>query len=78
MKIGLWKMQINEIQESTVKELSKSQSIRLLDIFFIAPFLFYIGYKAKGLTKVERGMVILIAGGTLYYNGKNYLINKKK
>ena len=71
-------MQFNEIQESTVKELSKSQFIRLLDVFFIGPFLFYIGSKAKGLTKVERTMVYIIAGATIYYNGKNYLTNKKK
>tara|TARA_R110002074_G_scaffold371011_2_gene546027 strand:+ start:1734 stop:1964 length:231 start_codon:yes stop_codon:yes gene_type:complete len=70
-------MEIDEKKETTVKELSKSQSIRLVDVFLIAPFLFYIGYKSKGLKKVERGMVYLIAAATLYYNGKNYLINKK-
>ena len=29
---------------TTTTELSKSQTIRLIDVFVIAPFLFYIGY----------------------------------
>tara|TARA_R110000824_G_scaffold6208_3_gene28637 strand:- start:113 stop:325 length:213 start_codon:yes stop_codon:yes gene_type:complete len=68
---------INEVRETTVKEMSKSQNIRLLDVFFIAPFLFYVGAKAKGLNQAERYILYAIAFGTLVYNGKNYLINKK-
>ena len=39
---------------TTTTELSKSQTIRLIDVFVIAPFLFYIGYKATGLQQWER------------------------
>ena len=38
------------ITEKTIEtkvEISKSQNIRLIDVFVIAPFLFYVGYKAK-------------------------------
>ena len=59
-------------------ELSKSQYIRLLDVFFIGPFIGYIGYKAKGLTKTERLVMYVIAGATIYYNGNNYIKNRKK
>ena len=61
---------------TTTTELSKSQTIRLIDVFVIAPFLFYIGYKATGLQQWERVGLYLLAGATLYYNGENFLKNK--
>ena len=67
------------ITEKTIEtkvEISKSQNIRLIDVFVIAPFLFYVGYKAKGISKIERYGVYVIAGATLIYNLKNYLSNK--
>ena len=66
-----------EVNEMSCKEVSKSQSIRLLDIFFIAPFLLYIGYKATGINNTEKMVLVLIALATFYYNGKNYLETKK-
>jgi hypothetical protein len=66
-----------EVNEMSCREVSKSQSIRLLDIFFIAPFLLYIGYKATGINNTEKMVLILIALATFYYNGKNYLETKK-
>tara|TARA_R110002020_G_C15929113_1_gene743595 strand:+ start:380 stop:583 length:204 start_codon:yes stop_codon:yes gene_type:complete len=65
-------------EESTILEYSKSQEVRLLDVFFIAPFLFYIGYKAKGITDIEKWIIYAIALGTLVYNARNYLRNKNK
>ncbi len=65
-----------ETQEER-SEVSKSQAVRLIDIFFIAPFLAYIGYKAKGLSKPEVMILYAIAGSTLYYNARNYLDTKK-
>ena len=67
---------ITEKKNTTIRELSKSQNIRLLDVLFIAPFLLYIGYKSKGLVGWERLTLYLIAGSTFYYNGKNYLKNR--
>jgi len=57
-------------------ELSKSQNIRLLDVFFIGPFMMYIGYKAKGITDLEKYMLYGLGIATIYYNGKNYLDNE--
>jgi len=68
---------IDEVRETTVMEMSKSQNIRLLDVFFIGPFIIYAGYKAKGLTELERYVLYGIGVATILYNGKNYLKNKK-
>ena len=65
-----------QTSKSTFEEISKSQQIRLIDVFFIAPFLFYIAYKSTGITEVEKLLIYIIAIATLYYNGKNYLQNK--
>jgi hypothetical protein len=67
---------MDQIKPTTVNELSKSQTIRFLDVFIIAPFLFYIGYKAKGLQKWEITGLYILALATLVYNGRNYLKNK--
>ena len=56
--------------------MSKSQYIRLLDVFFIGPFIGYIGYKAKGISDLERYMLYGLGIATIYYNGKNYLENE--
>ena len=69
-------MEIDETNLTTQQELSKSQNIRLIDIFVIAPFLIYVSAKAKGLTPLERNGLLIIGVATLIYNGKNYLINK--
>ena len=52
--------------------------IRLLDVFLIAPFMFYVGYKAKGLKEWERVGMYGLAVATFYYNGDNYLKNRYK
>ena len=67
---------MDEIRPTTIKELSKSQNIRLIDVFVIAPFLFYIGAKAKGLQQWELTAIYVLALATLVYNGRNYLKNK--
>ena len=59
-------------------EVSKSQTIRLLDVFFIAPFLLYITYKAKGISEAERLVLLGIALATFYYNAYNFLKNKNE
>jgi hypothetical protein len=48
------------------------QNIRLLDVFVVAPFLFYVGTR-KELSQTLRLGVIVLATATLIYNGKNYL-----
>ena len=66
-----------EKTQSTVTEIQKSQNIRLLDVFIIAPILIYAGSQ-KNLPKWLKISLYTIGVATAYYNGRNYLINKKK
>ena len=68
----------NERENTTFKELSKSQNIRLLDVFFIGPFMIYVSQKAKGINNLEKFTLLGLGIATIYYNGKNYLDNKKR
>ena len=69
-------MEITETANTTIKELSKSQNIRLIDVFVIAPICVYAG-TYKTLPEWLRISLITIGLTTAYYNGKNYLINKE-
>lgn len=51
------------------------QSVRLLDVFVIAPVLIYAGTK-KELSNPLRYTLIAIGAATLIYNGLNYIKNK--
>lgn len=68
----------NERENTTFEELSKSQYIRLLDVFFIGPFMIYVSQKAKGINNLEKFTLLGLGIATIYYNGKNYLDNRKR
>lgn len=72
-----WENLIAEKREGTIEEYQKSQNIRLVDVFFIAPVCVYAGIKAKELPTWIRISLVGIGLATFYYNGKNYLINKR-
>ena len=69
-------MEIIETSDTTITEISKSQNIRLIDVFVIAPICIYAG-TFKTLPTWLRYSLITIGVATAYYNGKNYLINKE-
>lgn len=48
------------------------QKVRLLDVFVVAPFLFYVGTR-KELSQTLRLGVIALGVATLIYNGINYI-----
>jgi hypothetical protein len=48
------------------------QNVRLLDVFVVAPFLFYVGTR-KELSQTLRLGVIALGAATLIYNGINYV-----
>jgi len=73
-----WEKLIAEKKVETIEEYQKSQNIRLIDVFFIAPVCVYAGIKAKELPNWIRISLVGIGLATFYYNGKNYLINKNK
>jgi len=71
-------MEIKEQIQTTAKEVQKSQTIRLIDVYVIAPILIYGGIQyRKVLPKWLSISLIVIGGCTLYYNAKNYLETKK-
>ena len=72
------KVELFEEGESTINDYQKSQVVRLYEVFLLAPFLMYIGYKAKGISNLERNAIYLIGVGTLVYNARNYLKNKSR
>lgn len=70
-------MKITEIKKETIEEYQKSQNIRLIDVFVIAPICIYAGiYKSS--PNWIRYALIGIGLATAYYNGKNYIRNSKK
>lgn len=65
---------LTETHPSSLREVSKSQTVRLLDVFFIGPFLIYAGAQKK-LQPTTNALLIGIGSLTIFYNGKNYLEN---
>ena len=68
-------IKIAEIREETVQEYQKGQVVRLFDIFVIGPITIYAGTKGAFHPWIKI-LLILIGLGTIWYNGKNYLINR--
>tara|TARA_Y100001938_G_scaffold127128_1_gene179703 strand:- start:317 stop:544 length:228 start_codon:yes stop_codon:yes gene_type:complete len=61
---------------TTIVEIQKSQRVRVIDVFLIAPILIYAGNQ-KTLPKWLRYSLYGIGVATAYYNAKNYLKNKE-
>jgi len=71
-------IQIKEVAPKTIMEVSKSQTVRLWDVFFVGPILMMVAYKyRKEMTPIEQIIVGGIGAATIYYNGNNYLSTKK-
>ena len=68
-------MEIAETRQETISEYQKSQTIRLVDVFVIAPVLVYAGTR-KELPTWLRLSLITFGACTAYYNWKNYTVNK--
>ena len=49
----------------------KGQTVRLIDVFFIAPYLVYVANKTKN--KNDKLILATLGIATLLYNGYNYL-----
>lgn len=52
----------------------KGQWVRLLDVFFIGPYLIYSGQK---LTQADKAILQAIGIATIIYNGLNYIKYEK-
>lgn len=53
----------------------KSQTVRLIDVFFIGPFIIYMGTREKNI--IFSGTSAFIGLATIIYNGFNYINYKK-
>lgn len=67
---------IAETRTETRIEYQKSQNIRILDVFLIGPVMIYGAYKSN-MHPALRITLAIFGICTIYYNGKNYLINKE-
>ena len=56
-------------------ELQKSQSVRLLDVYFIGPYLVGIALKGK-VSRIDKVVLGGLGALTILYNLKNYVRNK--
>jgi len=56
----------------------KTQEIRLMDIFMLAPFLVWFGATATGVPQWAKIVMIISGILTAWYNGRNYLRKRRK
>lgn len=67
---------IRQESTKTYTPLLTIQQVRLIDVFVVAPFCFYVAFQ-KNISKPVKAGLLLLGFSTLIYNGNNYLINKK-
>lgn len=53
-------------------QIFSKQTVRLMDVFVIAPFLIYASYTVKAKPMVKTGLFV-IGLATAVYNGVNYV-----
>ena len=56
----------------------KTQEIRLLDIFGLAPFMVWFGATATGVPQWAKFVMVISGILTALYNGRNYLRKRRK
>ena len=49
----------------------KSQTVRIIDVLFIMPYLIFVSLK-KDITTVDRGILLLLGIATGYYIYRNF------
>ena len=62
---------------SSITEYEKSQLIRLVDVFVLAPYLIYAANRFP-MPKIHKQIITTIGVATLIYNGNNYLKNERE
>lgn len=51
----------------------KSQSVRLVDVFVLGPFMLWAGSQTRGLPEWARAALLVGGLATVLYNAQNYL-----
>ena len=57
-------------------KVSKSQPVRLVDVFLLGPFMIWFGLIATGVSVTFKVIMVISGIATVIYNGRNYLVNK--
>ena len=65
-----------QMSENTSHEISKSQSVRLADIFLYGPFMIWAATR-KEIPAWGRWLLASLGIGTIYYNARNYFGTQK-
>ena len=58
------------------EKVSKSQLVRLIDVFLLGPFMIWFGVIATGVSNIFKAIMIFFGIATVIYNGWNYLVNE--
>lgn len=66
----------NQETTTTYTPILTVQQVRLIDVFVVAPFCFYVASQKSLSTPIRAGLAI-IGATTLLFNANNYLKNKK-
>lgn len=56
----------------------KTQTIRLIDVFALGPFMMYFAYQAKSMSDYERVALGLAGLLTITYNCNNYVMAERE
>lgn len=67
---------MTEERLATVREVSKAQWIRVLDVMLIGPLMIGGGLAWRRQSPVLGLALAAFGVATVYYNGKNYLANR--
>jgi hypothetical protein len=69
---------LQEVREEPCIEVSKSQFVRLVDIFAMGPLLLWFGVKGTSFPAWARLAILWSGVGTIAYNAKNYLETRER
>jgi hypothetical protein len=64
--------------ERTVTAVTKTQNVRLIDVFLLGPTMIWAGYKTEKDNKTLAFFLAVSGLLTIVYNGDNYLRNQRK
>lgn len=79
---GLGRILINpelqELREEPCIEVSKTQGVRLIDIFALGPLMLWFGAKGTAFPAWARLAMLWSGVGTIIYNTRNYLETRER
>jgi len=65
-------------KQETLQAVSKAQWVRLVDIYFLGPFMIFLALNEKKMCPYRRSILGLFGATTIWYNFKNYRDNRER